>query len=78
MKQIFATPMRDINKYSSDRTVTQGLFNDKPAAYLTSGSMELGEYVEVFSRVSGRSQGYFKPTHLVTLEDAKGLVLIEN
>lgn len=68
--------MKNAREYFQGQIVIAGLYNHKPAVFVTCGELNLSECVMVYSATSGRYLGAFVQSGVVTIEKAKGAVLI--
>ena len=70
--------MKNAKEYFEGEMVLQGLYNGKPAVYISASyyDEEMEDVVEVYSAKSNKYMGDFVATKLVEMCEAKGKVLI--
>ena len=76
---VITESMKNAKEYFKGEKVLQGLFNGKPAVYISAGysNEEMKEMIDVFSAKPGnRYMGNFVALKLVEMSEAKGKVLI--
>ena len=76
---VITETMKNAKEYFKGQTVLQGLYNDKPAVYISAcySDKEMEEMIEVYSAKPGnRYMGDFVALKLVEMSEAKGKVLI--
>lgn len=76
---VITETMKNAKEYFKGKMVLQGLYNDKPAVYISAeySNEEMEEMIDVFSAKPGnRYMGNFVALKLVQMSEAKGKVLI--
>lgn len=70
--------MKNAKEYFKDEMVLQGIYNGKPAVYISAGysDEEMENVIEMYSAKSNKYIGDFVATKLVEMCEAKGKVLI--
>lgn len=70
--------MKNAKEYFEGEMVLQGLYNDKPAVYISASysDEEMENAIEMYSAKSNKYMGKFVATKLVEMCEAKGKVLI--
>lgn len=70
--------MKNAKEYFEGKMVLQGLYNDKPAVYISASysDKEMENAIEMYSAKSNKYMGNFVATKLVEMCEAKGKVLI--
>lgn len=70
--------MKNAKEYFEGKMVLQGLYNGKPAVYISASyyDKEMEDVIEVYSAKSNKYMGDFEAIKLVEMCEAKGKVLI--
>lgn len=70
--------MKNAKEYFEGEMVLQGLYNGKPAVYISASysDKEMENVIEMYSAKSNKYMGDFVVTKLVEMCEAKGKVLI--